>query len=163
MWLTNTHSLNILSGFESIEKAADACHRRLPRRSFHLRTALVSRLRIRKLVRGACRSSAHASGYSIANASGEPAHGNYTLHGWDLDVSGVIRLLHCFSPREWALLHSAAALAPRGLRAKVKLPTQAMSNTHPRGVYDDASQHLYFLENAFRKPDYSRLCTIFKL
>jgi len=60
----------------------------------------------------------------------------YTLHGWDLDVSGVIRLLHCFSPRARASLHSAAALAPRGLRAKVKLPTQAMSNTHPRGVYE---------------------------
>jgi len=58
----------------------------------------------------------------------------YTLHGWDLDVSGVIRLRHCFSPRERALLPSAAALAPRGLRAKVKLPTQAMSNTHPRGL-----------------------------
>jgi len=60
--------------------------------------------------------------------------GDYTLHGWDLDVSGVIRLRQCFSPHARALLHSVAALAPRGLRAKVQLPTQATANTHPRGV-----------------------------
>ena len=48
----------------------------------------------------------------------------YTPHGWNVDVSGIVRvLLHRFSPLERALVISAVALAPRGPLAKVKLPT----------------------------------------
>ena len=37
-------------------------------------------------------------------------------------------------PLGGALLRSAAAVAPCGLRVKLKLPTQATSNAHPPGV-----------------------------
>jgi len=76
------------------------------------------------------------------------------LHGWNVDISGVVRLLHCSSPLGWALVMRAAAVAQRakgpqvvdhkGMRIMYRaaklvgqqrgIPNQAKSNAHLRGV-----------------------------
>ena len=78
----------------------------------------------------------------------------YALHGWNVDISGVVRLLHCSSPLGWVWVMRTAAVARRangpqvvdhnGMRivdraAKLVgqqrgIPIQAKSNAYLRGV-----------------------------
>jgi len=62
-----------------------------------------------------------------------PKRLSYILHGWNVDISGMVRLRQCFSPRARALRPSAAAFAALGRRAKGTLPTQATANARSHG------------------------------